>query len=228
MDLKGLDALFWLSSLPRRQGVPPKSLTWPNFDQSVVLNEDGVAGQVAMDDWRVTGVEVAGYLERTVVRKQSQIEVRIPPPIPSPEYMRGKQECRGYVPRIAGRYNSVMVHQYLSQDRTRTSKTGGRGGRKQASSDQFLQNPGYQICIIHLITAKWVLKGLRFYTKRSKFYSVLLHRASQKHTVLYKHDQSRFPPCTDRTYQCWGSRYSWGWSHISLCTIKDCQLPKVY
>lgn len=85
-----------------------------------------------------------------------------PPPIPSPEYMRGKQECRGYVPRIAGRYNSVMVHQYLSQDRTRTSKTGGRGGRKQTSSDQFLQNPGCQICIIHLIAAKWVLKGILY------------------------------------------------------------------
>ena len=48
-----------------------------------MLNEDGVAGQVAMDDWRVTGVEVAGYSERTVVRKQSQIEARIPPLIPS-------------------------------------------------------------------------------------------------------------------------------------------------
>lgn len=74
-----------------------------------MLNEDGVAGQVAMDDWRVTGVEVAGYSERTVVRKQSQIEARIPPLISSLDCIRREQECKGYMPRIAGRYNSLMA-----------------------------------------------------------------------------------------------------------------------
>lgn len=61
-----------------------------------------------MDDWRVTGVEVAGYSERTVVRKQSQIEARIPPLILSLDCIRREQECTGYVPRTAGSYSSVM------------------------------------------------------------------------------------------------------------------------
>lgn len=34
--------------------------TWADLDEAVVLDEDGVAGQVSMYDWRVTGVQIAG------------------------------------------------------------------------------------------------------------------------------------------------------------------------
>ncbi len=34
--------------------------TWANLDEAVVLDEDGVTGQVAVDDGRFAGVQVAG------------------------------------------------------------------------------------------------------------------------------------------------------------------------
>lgn len=34
--------------------------TWANLDEAIVLDEDGVTGEVAMDDGRFTGVQVAG------------------------------------------------------------------------------------------------------------------------------------------------------------------------
>lgn len=43
--------------LPCPEPLPP--LTRANLDESVVLDEDGVTGQVPMDDGRVTGVQVA-------------------------------------------------------------------------------------------------------------------------------------------------------------------------
>jgi hypothetical protein len=38
--------------------------TWANLDEAVVLDEDGVAGQVAMDNGRFAGVKVAADGER--------------------------------------------------------------------------------------------------------------------------------------------------------------------
>lgn len=43
--------------LPCPEPLPP--LTRANLDESVVLDEDGVTGQVPMDDGGVTGVQVA-------------------------------------------------------------------------------------------------------------------------------------------------------------------------
>ena len=34
--------------------------TWSYFDEPIVLDEDGVSGQVAMDYWGLTAVQVAG------------------------------------------------------------------------------------------------------------------------------------------------------------------------
>lgn len=38
--------------------------TWADLDEPVVLDEDGVTGQVAMDDGRVTGVEITAEEEQ--------------------------------------------------------------------------------------------------------------------------------------------------------------------
>lgn len=64
ITLKGLYA-FLFEQFVSQGRVTPESLTWPNFDQSVVLNEDGVASQVTMDDWGITGVEVATDTEQS-------------------------------------------------------------------------------------------------------------------------------------------------------------------
>lgn len=34
--------------------------TWANFDEAIVLDEDGVTGEVAMNDGRFTWVQVTG------------------------------------------------------------------------------------------------------------------------------------------------------------------------
>lgn len=38
--------------------------TWTDLDESVVLDEDGVTGQVAMDDRRITWVEITAEEEK--------------------------------------------------------------------------------------------------------------------------------------------------------------------
>lgn len=35
--------------------------TWANLDEAVVLDKDGVTGEVTMDDGRFTWVQVAGH-----------------------------------------------------------------------------------------------------------------------------------------------------------------------
>lgn len=64
MPGKGLDAFFCLEKSVWWAGTPPAGITWADFDQPVVLDEDGVTGQVAMDDGGITGVEVAGDAEK--------------------------------------------------------------------------------------------------------------------------------------------------------------------
>ena len=39
---------------------PRKVLTGANLDQAVMLDEDCITGQVAVDDWDLTSMEVAG------------------------------------------------------------------------------------------------------------------------------------------------------------------------
>lgn len=43
--------------------------TWADLDEPVVLDEDGVTGQVAVDDGRVTGVEITAEGEKETPRK---------------------------------------------------------------------------------------------------------------------------------------------------------------
>lgn len=38
--------------------------TWADLDEPIVLDEDGVTGQVAVDDGRVTGVEITAEEEK--------------------------------------------------------------------------------------------------------------------------------------------------------------------
>lgn len=73
-----------------------------------MLDEDGVTGQVAVDDRRVTGVEVARDAEQSTGQEATEAEASIPFPSSlsqamSEEDRRAEGTCQRFT--IAGRYN---------------------------------------------------------------------------------------------------------------------------
>lgn len=68
-----------------------------------MLDEDGVTGQVAMDDGRITGVEVAADAEQST----GQGLEPLPRQETSEGIRRAKGTCQGFT--AAGRYNSMTV-----------------------------------------------------------------------------------------------------------------------
>lgn len=101
-----------------------------------MLDEDGVTGQVAVDDGRITGVEVAADAEQST----GQGLEPLPRQETSEGIRRAKGTCQGFT--AAGRYNS-MTNQEQTGIVSNESPEHGKG-KEKAFSYQFPRNSGYQ------------------------------------------------------------------------------------
>lgn len=151
-----------------------------------MLNEDGVTGQVTVDDWGITGVEVARDSEKSTGQETTKAEARNPSlhPFPVSSNTRREQEGKGHTPGfyISREVHYMTVHQSLGQGRIMKIK--------QLSLTNNLQNTGEKRKLSPISSQE--TQGTR---------------ASKRHSVLYKHDWSRFPAGTNKALQCWGPRY---------------------